>query len=115
MADYSKFEALNVQILGISSNIPFSQKTFADSLKLPYPLLSDAPDLKVIRSYGGLNPDWDMTTAQRWFFLIDLQGIVRRAVARIDKRSISERADPESGAGACAEAVSAISKRYTCK
>jgi peroxiredoxin len=77
MADYSKFEALNVQILGISSNIPFSQKTFADSLKLPYPLLSDAPDLKTIRNYGGLNPQWDMTTAQRWFFLIDLQGIVR--------------------------------------
>ena len=77
MADYSKFEALNVQILGISSNLSFSQKTFADSLKLPYPLLSDAPDLKVIRSYGGLNPQWDMTTAQRWFFLIDLQGIVR--------------------------------------
>ena len=66
-----------MQILGISSNNPFSQKTFADSLKLPYPLLSDFPDLKVIRNYGGLNPQWDMTTAQRWFFLIDQQGIVR--------------------------------------
>ena len=66
-----------MQILGISSNNPFSQKTFADSLKLPYPLLSDFPNLKVIRSYGGLNPQWDMTTAQRWFFLIDQQGIVR--------------------------------------
>ena len=41
MADYSRFEALNVQILGISANNTFSQKTFADSLKLPYPLLSD--------------------------------------------------------------------------
>ena len=30
-------EELNVQILGISANSPFSQKTFADSLKLPYP------------------------------------------------------------------------------
>src|SRR6185503_10318391 len=77
MADLSKFEALTVQILGISANIPFSQKTFADSLKLPYPLLSDAPDLKVIQSYGGLNREWNMTTAQRWFFLVDLQGIVR--------------------------------------
>jgi peroxiredoxin len=66
-----------VQILGISSSNPFSQKTFADSLKLPYPLLSDFPHLKVIRSYGGLNPQWDMTTAQRYFFLIDGQGIVR--------------------------------------
>jgi peroxiredoxin len=76
-ADYSKFNELNVQILGISSNNPFSQKTFADSLKLPYPLLSDFPDLKIIRSYGGLNPQWDSTTAQRYFFLIDRQGIVR--------------------------------------
>jgi peroxiredoxin len=66
-----------VQILGISSNNPFSQKTFADSLKLPYPLLSDFPHLKTIQSYGGLNPDWQSTTAVRWFFLIDQQGIVR--------------------------------------
>jgi peroxiredoxin len=68
---------LNVQLLGISSNNPFSQKTFADSLQLPYPLLSDFPDLGVIRKYGGLNRQWDMTTAQRYFFLIDQQGIVR--------------------------------------
>ena len=40
-----------MQLLGISANNPFSQKTFADSLKLPYPLLSDFPDLQVIRSY----------------------------------------------------------------
>jgi peroxiredoxin len=66
-----------VQILGISSSNPFSQKTFADSLQLPYPLLSDFPHLKTIRSYGGLNPDWAMTTAQRAFFLIDKEGIVR--------------------------------------
>ena len=66
-----------MQILGISSTNPFSQKTFADSLQLPYPLLSDFPNLTVIRSYGGLNPQWDMTTAQRFFFLVDQEGIVR--------------------------------------
>jgi peroxiredoxin len=66
-----------VQILGISSNNPFSQKTFADSLKLPYPLLSDFPDLATIKRYGGLQSQWAMTTAQRWFFLVDKQGIVR--------------------------------------
>ena len=76
-ADYSKFDAVNVQILGISSNNPFSQKTFADSLKLPYPLLSDFPHLQTIRKYGGLNPQWDSTTAQRYFFLIDQKGVVR--------------------------------------
>jgi peroxiredoxin len=68
-----------VQILGISANNPFSQKTFANSLELPFPLLSDFPELKTIRSYGGLSQDYDLTLAQRWFFLVDRQGIVRGA------------------------------------
>jgi peroxiredoxin len=68
---------LNIQILGISSNNPFSQKTFADSLQLPYPLLSDFPTLTTIKSYAGLNKEWVSTTAQRAFFLIDKDGIIR--------------------------------------
>jgi peroxiredoxin len=56
--------------------LTFSQQTFAESLKLPFPLLSDFPDRKVIRAYGVLN---DKTmTANRSFFLIDPQGIVRK-------------------------------------
>jgi len=66
-----------VQILGISTDNPFSQKAFADSLNLPYPLLSDFPESKVVRSYGGLNPKWANRIARRAFFLIDRQGIVR--------------------------------------
>jgi len=95
MADYSKFEALNVQILGISSNIPFSQKTFADSLGLPFPLLSDT-DATVTHLYGaaklipggtdmapfmlpgmGVQMTKDHIIASQAFFLIDKQGIVR--------------------------------------
>ncbi len=75
MADYGKFRELNVQLLGISANHQFSQKTMADSLKLPYPLLSDFPDLRAIRSYGVLNPSG--VFAERAFFLIDKEGIVR--------------------------------------
>jgi peroxiredoxin len=66
-----------VQILGISANNPFSQKTFADSLKLPFPLLSDFPELKTIRSYGGLSQEVNLSIAQRYFFLVDREGIVR--------------------------------------
>jgi len=66
-----------VQILGISANNPFSQQTFANSLQLPFPLLSDLPALTVIRSYGGLSQEYNLTIAQRWFVLVDLQGIVR--------------------------------------
>ena len=50
---------------------------FAESLKLPYPLLSDFPDRKVMRSYGVLNEKTEMT-ANRSFFLIDPQGIIRK-------------------------------------
>jgi peroxiredoxin len=80
-ADYPKFQALNVEILGISTNHPYSQKTFAESLQLPYPLLSDFPDMQVARQYGGLSRNPMLAKhgiAERAFFLIDTQGIVRQ-------------------------------------
>jgi peroxiredoxin len=80
-ADYDQFEELNVQILGISASHPFSQKTFAESLDLPYPLLSDFPDLKVTQQYAGLsrNPTLaKLGIPERAFFLIDRQGILRQ-------------------------------------
>jgi len=75
-ADYKRFEALGIQILGVSSNLTFSQQTFAESLKLPYPLLSDFPEAKVMRSYGVFNEK--LMFADRAFFLIDPQGILRK-------------------------------------
>ena len=54
----------------------FSQQTFAESLKLQYPLLSDFPARQVIRSYGVLNEK--SQNALRSFFLVDPQGVVRR-------------------------------------
>ncbi|MBI3325555.1 MAG: redoxin domain-containing protein [Nitrospinae bacterium] len=66
--------------MGVSASSPFPQKTFADSLKLPYPLLSDHPDLKVIRSYAVVQPsrrDPNLLLARRSFFLIDSEGIIR--------------------------------------
>jgi thioredoxin-dependent peroxiredoxin len=80
-ADYSKFQALNVQLLGISTNHPFSQKTLAESLQLPYPLLSDFPDLRVTWQYGGLSLNNTLAQfgiAERAFFLIDKEGVVRQ-------------------------------------
>ena len=75
-ADFKRFEALGIQNLGISANLTFSQQTFAESLKLPYPLLSDFPERKAIRSYGVLNEK--TMTANRAFFLVDPQGVVRK-------------------------------------
>ena len=84
-ADYRKFQNLNIQILGISTNHPFSQKVQADSLQLPYPLLSDVY-MKVTKAYGVLYgstgakveyPGLESRFAGRAFFLVDKQGIVR--------------------------------------
>jgi peroxiredoxin len=75
-ADYKRFEALGIQNLGISANLTFSQQTFAESLKLPFPLLSDFPDRKVMRSYGVFNEK--AMLANRSFFLIDPQGNIRK-------------------------------------
>jgi peroxiredoxin len=56
--------------------VTFSQQTFAESLKLPFPLLSDFPDRKTIRAYGIL--DERSMIARRTFFLIDPQGVIRK-------------------------------------
>ena len=61
--------------MGISSNVRFSQQAFADFLKLNFPLVSDAPDLKTIDAYGVLVPERRL--AQRSYFIVDKQGVVR--------------------------------------
>jgi peroxiredoxin len=74
-----------VQLLGISADNPFAQKAFADSLKLPYPLLSDSA-LAATRAYGVLYghvpgkddyPHMKDRISKRAFFLVDRDGIVR--------------------------------------
>src|SRR5262249_40269492 len=80
-----KFQELNIQILGISANNSFSQQTFAASLGLPYPLLSDMY-LKAARAYGvvygetGAKVDYpglEGRGAGRAFFLVDKEGMIR--------------------------------------
>ena len=74
-----------MQILGISSDNPFSQQTFAASHGLPYPLLSDIY-MKTIRDYGTVYgetgakvdyPGLEGRSAGRSFLLIDKEGIIR--------------------------------------
>ena len=95
MVDFDRFKELDVQILGVSVDDAFSQRTFADSLKLPFPLLSDG-DASVTRLYGadifvpagtdlsplmlpgsGVRLAEDRILAGQAFFLIDKQGILR--------------------------------------
>ena len=73
--DYAKFSSVDAEVIGISANAPFSQKAFADFLKLNFPIVSDFPDLKTIESYGVLNKERRL--AQRSYFIIDKTGVVR--------------------------------------
>jgi len=79
MVDHHTFEALQVQLLAISANNPFSQQMFAASLHLPFPLISDHPDLKVIQHYGVLQHlgEAHVPVAQGAVFLVDKHGILR--------------------------------------
>ena len=61
--------------MGISLNVSFSQKAFADFLKLNFPLLSDFPDGKTTQAYGVFNAERKL--AQRSYFIIDKQGVIR--------------------------------------
>lgn len=69
-------------MLGVSANQTFSQKAFADFLKLNFPLLSDA-ELKTIKNYGVLAG----TVAQRSYFIVDRNGVLRY-------KKILERGEP---------------------
>ena len=62
-------------MLGISANPTFSQKAFADFLKLNFPLLSDSENLQTIEAYGVLSAA--QRVAQRSYFIVDRQGVLR--------------------------------------
>ena len=66
---------MDAEIVGISANVTFSQRAFADFLKLNFPLLSDAPDGKTMQAYGIYNTERRL--AQRSYFIVDKQGVIR--------------------------------------
>src|SRR5205814_10661973 len=70
-----KFTDAHAQVLGISTDDLATQKKFAESLKLPFPLLAD-PDGTVARAYGVL----DGKTARRTTFVIDRHGTIVKIV-----------------------------------
>lgn len=79
MADQRKFEQLNVQLLAVSADNPFSQLMFAKSLRLPYPILSDHPHLESIKNYGVLKRigKAERPIAAGSYFIVDTDGIIR--------------------------------------
>lgn len=60
--------------MGISANVIFSQKAFADFAKIDYPLLSDRNG-KVMQAFGVY--DEPRRIAKRSYIIIDKEGVVR--------------------------------------
>ena len=72
--NYPQFAAENTEVLGISSNAPFSQKAFVDFAKINYALLSDR-DGKVMEAFGVY--DEPRKVAKRAYVIIDKEGVIR--------------------------------------
>lgn len=76
----ARYGGLNAQVVGISVDMPYSQKAFADANGLPFPLLSDynreavrAFDVQDPNFVGGLLPG----VAMRSVFVLDGSGVIR--------------------------------------
>ncbi len=68
------FEAVNTQVLGISTDSPFSHENWAKAVSISnYPLLSDV-HRAVAKDYGVYWPDWNANV--RATFILDKSGEV---------------------------------------
>jgi len=70
---------LNAQVIGISVNDPFTNKSFAEKNMLPYPVLSDY-NREVIRRYGIEQENFagmrGYTVARRSIIIVDEEGVI---------------------------------------
>ncbi len=77
--DLPKYESLDTQVLGVSVDVPGALQAFAEKLGLTYPLLSDF-SRETVKKYGVMYDDPNSAyfrMAQRAYFVIDKQGIIR--------------------------------------
>jgi peroxiredoxin len=85
----SDFEAANTQVLGISTDSPFSHENWAKAVGITnYPLLSDV-HRTVARDYGVYWADWNANN--RATFIIDKNGIVKM----VERYGKGELPDPD--------------------
>src|SRR5215510_12385187 len=83
------FEAANTQVLGISTDSPFSHENWAKSVGISrYPLLSDL-HRTVAKDYGVYWPEWNAN--KRATFVVDSQGTIRF----IEKYRTGQLPDPD--------------------
>ncbi|MBW2243216.1 MAG: peroxiredoxin [Deltaproteobacteria bacterium] len=76
---YTEFTALGAEVVGVSNDSPDRHASFAESLELPYPLLSD-PKGAIAKSFG-LARAGGWLPNKRATVVIDREGIVRKVIA----------------------------------
>jgi peroxiredoxin len=86
--DLARFNGLNVDVFGISVDMPFTLARFKDENKLNFPLLSDF-NKEAITSYGVKYEEW----------ILGLKGVAKRATIVIDKDGIIRHAEVLEDAG----------------
>ncbi len=91
-ADLPKYEAKNIQVLGVSADDVNSHAEFCDSEGLKFPLLADTNG-KVSKTYGS----WLGFVSLRHTFIIDPKGILRDRITdvrpAIHSRELLQRLD----------------------
>jgi peroxiredoxin Q/BCP len=78
---------LDTVVIGISTDALDAQQQFTDKEKLNFPLYAD-PEAKATKAYGALRPDRPM--AQRYTFVIDKQGVVRKVYTTVNPQNHPE-------------------------
>lgn len=79
------FEALGVQLIGVSVDSIYSHIAWANSLKekfgqeIPYPIIADL-DTRVAQLYGMIHPGASATATVRAVFVIDPKQVIRALV-----------------------------------
>lgn len=72
---YTVFQDLGCEVIGISSDTPKAHKAFAIKYKLPFPLLAD--ENKEVRTLFGVPKSFLGLLPGRVTYIIDTEGIVR--------------------------------------
>ena len=88
--DLPKYESLDTQVLGVSVDVPGALQAFAEKLGLTYPLLSDF-SRDTVKKYGVMYDDPNSAyfrMAQRAYFIIDKQGVIRYKQIMGDPRNL---------------------------
>jgi peroxiredoxin Q/BCP len=75
-----KFAALDTVVIGISTDNLDDQQKFTDKEKLNFPLIADSSK-EATKAYGALSP---RGFANRYTFVIDKQGMIRRTYLQVD-------------------------------